>query len=76
MNFKDEKDLITFSILFWDLWNLRGYKFPVNKEMCYNFVIGTKRHRHVIRYPEDDIYLVGATDLKSRKNMNIEQIAV
>jgi hypothetical protein len=43
---------------------------------CFTFVMATNRQRYVTRYPEDQLYLVSATDLHTMREEDFAAIAV
>lgn len=56
-----------FQELFWDVWRSSGYALPTETHRCFTFVMATNRQRYVTSYPEDKLFLVSVTDLRTMR---------
>ena len=76
MNFKDETLITNVSSLFWKIWNLQKYNFPAKTSITYTFSICSNYHRHLVKYDNESLVLIGARDIKTYEELNIISIAV
>ena len=45
---REETEKIKQSDLFWLLWKQLNYKLPMDTSLCYQFVLTSSFHRHVV----------------------------
>ncbi len=65
----------TFSSLFWEIWQKRGYPMPGDTSKCYMFELVSSFNRIVVRYSEDNIVLHGCRDITTLRECDPVEIA-
>jgi len=56
---------LTLESLFWEIWQKKKYKFPLNSDrnVCFFFELLSNRTRKIVSHDEERLVLIGARDL-------------
>jgi hypothetical protein len=72
---------ISVNDAFWKIWKKRGYVLPCQDEesmeskICFSFIMNSEVHRYIVRYDEEDIFLVHARDMRTGEVMDHRSLA-
>lgn len=66
---------VTLGQEFWRVWNSINYELPANTEICYIFELLTDRNPVKVMYPNNDIILHGARNVKTLQELDPVLIA-
>jgi len=61
---------------FWEVWNYLGYNLPTNTDLCYIFELLSDKQPVKIKYPNNDLYLHGARNIKTLQELEPIPIAI
>jgi hypothetical protein len=74
---RSDEGAISFESLFWSIWHAKRYVLPPVDEgrLCFMFELTSRRHPIVVRYSDDRLTLIGARDLDTLREAEVEPIA-
>jgi hypothetical protein len=76
MCYKSPEHKVIFNKYFWDIFNKKGYKIPIESDMNFFFEMITPHHLYVVQYKEEDLILHGARNIKSMKEEDHKEYAL
>lgn len=68
-------DTMSMADLFWDTWSALGYELPTNTHVTYIFEMTSPHNQVLVPYTETDIQLIGARDLDSLAELDINLVS-
>lgn len=73
---RNQDNLIKFADLFWEIWNKINYNTEkLNKNYTYIFEMITPRNIIIIRYSDEQLYLIGVRNNITKQELNTQIIS-
>ena len=66
---------MTFNELFWSIWNKNNYDLPIEQNITYIFEMTSPLTQVLIPRTTNDIHLIGARNLNTMKEIDIDTIS-